>query len=457
MKTRVAQTRVVQVNDLREAVLRTNSDVDLLSVENAELERGHRENRNLRHTLRKTVVGHHLETMGILSRSTSRETPRISSSLEVIASARGQGLLVQGATPTNKHKPQSFAQHQVLQHNKKWYIISSTGYIATMWEASTLSLLVFVVIYLPYATAFLDDATTPVELQNLYNTASIFFMLDVLLNFLTTHENDRGEILYEPAKIRRQYYHTWFWLDVCAGLPLTFVFPDVKYLGYFKCLRLLRVESQMRQLMPKLQHTNVINIMGLICGFSLIAHWLGCFWYIVVDDARNYNVEWDAEVASSRLLKALNATLLVDADFQSWLETHLIHTNEVNKEHYYRWLVSLYSATLMLLGENLEPVEGEEFIVHTVATMVGAILQAYIFGQVALLIADQNSTSVKWRQKMVDVSGKMRALHLPKDLQARVRNYYSYFWSQHRGINHTVMFGDLSGPLLSEISLCLHR
>ncbi len=63
---------------------------------------------------------------------------------------------------------------------------------------------------------------------------------------------------------------------------------------------------------------------------------------------------------------------------------------------YYRWLVSVYSALCMLLGENLKPIDAIEFWVCAISLMIGAVIQAYIFGQVALLIADHNSASSKW-------------------------------------------------------------
>ncbi len=90
----------------------------------------------------------------------------------------------------------------------------------------------------------------------------------------------------------------------------------------------------------------------------------------------------------------------------------------------------------------------------------------------------------------------MKVLNLPNDLQNRIRNYYGtvrlflwrentfisrasqsdsffsihsiiyvtdvlaifqeYFWLQQRGIDHAVVFNELSDPLLSEIALFLH-
>ena len=71
----------------------------------------------------------------------------------------------------------------------------------------------------------------------------------------------------------------------------------MKYIGFLKCLRLLRVESQIDRLMPKREYANMLNILRLVCGFSLIAHWLGCFWYVVVNGAKTYDAaEWDMEV-----------------------------------------------------------------------------------------------------------------------------------------------------------------
>jgi hypothetical protein len=100
---------------------------------------------------------------------------------------------------------------------------------------------------------------------------------------------------------------------------------------------------------------------------------------------------------NNRLLSLVNATYLSSDDenlVQSWISANIIQGGGGS---YYNWLVTFYSALCMLLGGNVNPVSAIEYWIHALVLFIGAILQAYIFGQVALLIADQNSNQVRWK------------------------------------------------------------
>ena len=136
-------------------------------------------------------------------------------------------------------------------------------------------------------------------------------------------------------------------------------------------------------------------------GFTLLAHWLGCVWYSVVESG------------------------------DTGLDVYLLDSDSSETEglgYYYKWVLSLYSAVSMMLG-NYYAVSDEvsEWWVHIVALLFGAILQAYIFGQVSNLIADYNSSNTKWNQQMSKIKEMMRDLQLPGDLQNRIHNYYDYY------------------------------
>jgi CRP-like cAMP-binding protein len=215
----------------------------------------------------------------------------------------------------------------------------------------------------------------------------------------------------------------WFWIDMPASVPLSwFGLESTTILGFFKTLRLLRI-GRLLKYIEKFQYANIWRIVRLVVFFALIAHILGCMWKFVVSGIAE---GW--EVSNG----------LVDVS---------------NTKAY---LVSFYSALCMLLGENVEPERTGEIVMHTLLLMLGAILQAYIFGQVGLLIADSNSSSGQYKAKIDVIREVMNTLILPNELQVRIYNYYEYFWNRHRGLSHLNMFDDLSEPLISEICLHLH-
>ena len=99
-------------------------------------------------------------------------------------------------------------------------------------------------------------------------------------------------------------------------------------------------------LVEKLNPFPLNLIQRLIFGFTLLAHWLGCVWYGVVESGET----------------GLGVYLLPNSDSS---ETEGLG-------HYYRWVLSLYSAVCMMLG-NYYAVSDEvrEWWVHIAALIFG--------------------------------------------------------------------------------------
>jgi hypothetical protein len=445
------EDKASQVYELREAVLR-NSQVLFHAVEEQDSKRRAHKRLTARGTFVNTLK------MGTFKQKSIDYSKRKS---VVRANVR------QNMSNEDKRKEadviaaKSFLEMQTFSLKyHHWYIINPTTIKLQIWDWIVWFLIVFQSLWLPYEIAFLTgDEETWMSVSGYL--IQMVFVTDLVACFFKSYENMRGEIVFDLPSIRTHYLKFWFWVDFPSALPLTLIFGSSvnapRFLNVVKLLRVVHLMFGAKRL------SNRLKILRLIFGFALLAHYLGCLWYVTVapgiDEGLDVEDDLGFEEMGSRLLLSadINATARLDGDFyQPWLKTNLLHTNKTNARNIYRWIVSAYSGLAMLLGENLVPVEPLEFALHSLALLCGAILQAYIFGQVALLIADQNSTSVKWKHKMGNVMAMMKALQLPKDLQIRIQNYYEYYWHRHRGIDHSLVFDDLSSPLLSEISLCMH-
>jgi potassium voltage-gated channel Eag-related subfamily H protein 5 len=47
----------------------------------------------------------------------------------------------------------------------------------------------------------------------------VVFFIDILLNFHTTFVGPGGEVVSDPTIIRRNYFKTWFVIDLLSCLP----------------------------------------------------------------------------------------------------------------------------------------------------------------------------------------------------------------------------------------------
>jgi len=251
-------------------------------------------------------------------------------------------------------------------YDQKWWIISINNELVGMWEALILLFVFYNAVFLPYSVAFADLNSTPTWVVVCDTVADYLFIIDLVVNFFKAYEGDRGEIVIDPKRVRSNYLAFWFWIDFPSCIPLDIFFPNLTYVGFLRCIRLLRT-GRLIKAMEKLQYANIWNILRLVCGFGSLTHWLGCMWWLTV--SKDGAVDEYSTVVSSTYVRAE----VGGSDFQPWVSTHVVNTEKTNETAYYRWLVTFYSALCMLLGENIEPVESIELWVHISALLLGAI------------------------------------------------------------------------------------
>lgn len=121
---------------------------------------------------------------------------------------------------------------------------------------------------------------------------------------------------------------------------------------------------------------------------------------------------------------------VVDHDLAPWQPPYDFYDGKDNlweryRNHEYMFLYSvcLYYSVLVIGGNELGPRELGELIFMVVSNLVGAIFQAYIFGELAVLITqvDRQGTI---EQGMIDNANTvMKNVSLPKDIRAEIREF----------------------------------
>ena len=123
------------------------------------------------------------------------------------------------------------------------------------------------------------------------------------------------------------------------------------------------------------------------------------------------------------------------------------------------YIADMYAALCLLLGESLvyfPPTSGVT-IVAMVTMLIGALVVAALFGNVAMLVASFNISRTRLQEKMDQVNETMKSARLPKELQASVRQYYLYSWMRHKAMNSRTFIDELSPGLRSKTSLYLYQ
>lgn len=83
----------------------------------------------------------------------------------------------------------------------------------------------------------------------------------------------------------------------------------------------------------------------------------------------------------------------------------------------YRFFVSFYTSVLALNGNDIYPVEVPlQYIVGSVYLLMGALMQAYMFGNLAVMVQQLNRKSQSFQEKLDLANTSMRNMLLKEDI-----------------------------------------
>lgn len=121
------------------------------------------------------------------------------------------------------------------------------------------------------------------------------------------------------------------------------------------------------------------------------------------------------------------------------------------------YIVALYSTLLVVMGQNITVYEETEYLFCILAMVVGAVLMAVVFGNVAILIANYYEAQSSHQKKMEWLFASMNRMKLPYDLQNRINAYYQAMWERHGTLDGavTAFIPELSRNLAYEVELFL--
>mmetsp|Transcript_16274 Transcript_16274/g.55407 ORF Transcript_16274/g.55407 Transcript_16274/m.55407 type:complete len:937 (-) Transcript_16274:8826-11636(-) len=338
-----------------------------------------------------------------------------------------------------------------------WYkhYIDPNGSFKRTWDWCVIILVVYIAVVIPYTAAFLfanedwNDKDSLRAFEVIDRFMDVVFILDIVLNFRTAIVDTQagGKLVEDQYKIASAYLRGWFALDLIASLPLDWWLGSSKGLGYLaliKCMRLLRLGRLMRKL-DQLHSANAFRAVKMVLVFIMFAHWGACMWYLIgyvefkraQDNQDGGHVSW-----------------LLVAYEQDGLEPG--RDTEALYKHAYFWAMSM-----MTPGYGGYPPEGEaEVIYATAMELLGAILSAVIFGNVAVLISSFDAAYARYRERMDTVNEFITANSIPEHLRKRMRSYIDYVFNVNKGLgvhNMSSILGELPEGIRTEIFMHLHE
>jgi ABC-type microcin C transport system permease subunit YejB len=110
----------------------------------------------------------------------------------------------------------------------------------------------------------------------------------------------------------------------------------------------------------------------------------------------------------------------------SWLPPKDLDAQETNfyfQDISNKYAVCFYYAMLLVVGNEAAPTNNNQMIYASMIILIGYIVTAFIFGNMAALMANLNRKDSQFQEIIDFVSSTMRSIKLPENMQDDVLKY----------------------------------
>ena len=237
----------------------------------------------------------------------------------------------------------------------------------------------------------------------------LLFAVDIFVIFRTTYiDSDTGEEVFSSKKIAINYLRGRFWFDLFATIPFDTIIElifsqtskEFQSFGVLKLIRIARLNKIVTYLNVKEDVKIGLKLVKLLFFLSIYFHILGCIWFYMI----NQQKQWIPP-----------------------LDTIYPVTNFYHEGLWYQYWMSVYHAILIETSNDIAPrIETIQVVFCTLMILIGAVVNAYIFGLIIFLVAAMNDKSNKFIQKLDIWNIAMKNLKIPQEIQNDVVGYLIY-------------------------------
>ena len=244
-------------------------------------------------------------------------------------------------------------------------------------------------------------------LDPIYGPVDIFtfmlYIIDVFVNLRTTYLDSFGEEIKDPKKIATHYvYSVGFWIDLLSLFNYPGgTAPILAILGILKVNRFLRVSTLITQSNMEKGPKIMMQMLYYYMLFIIYLHLVACLWFFFIESTYLESKQ------DSRYKPWIPPFDYYDGTEQYWTKY------EEGGNEIFCYLVCLYYSVLVIGGNEMGPTELPEIVFMVIINLTGAIFQAYIFGELAVLIAQVGRKSQQ-NQEIIDTANTaMENVNLP--------------------------------------------
>lgn len=248
----------------------------------------------------------------------------------------------------------------------------------TNWDLVVIVLAIYNCFSIPFEIAFTPPVMEGAGFYILNTGIDLTFLMDIVVAFRTTfYDLETGDEVFDPKRTGKVYLKGRFTIDILSTVPfdnIALIFTDEKtpILQLFSLLKLVRVTRLGRiiaRMNVKQDVKNAMKLFQLIFFIVMYIHCLACLWFLIA----NGDQEWKPPLD------------YVDPEADLYTSP-IIH----------KYWIAIYHAVLLLTGNDIIPRGTFQVAFVAMAITLGAIINANIFGNMALIISDLNKKSAEF-------------------------------------------------------------
>ncbi|KAL3667075.1 hypothetical protein V7S43_008017 [Phytophthora oleae] len=337
---------------------------------------------------------------------------------------------------------QSMDVHSIdIYHDRKLntsrFMIHPNSKVRRAWEVMTVCLVLYVCVMIPFIIGFQFVDWTNLNGMNTF--IDVYFITDMVMT-LRTGIVTNGEVVMDPKRVARKYFHSWFIVDLISNFPLVLFVPSsgksLKIVKLQKIPKLLRIGRLLKYLREYAKYYNLlVSFFGLAMGLHLFA----CLWASLFNecyDMHDQVVCMEDELAPMYVQCVHNIMLMFLGIGES----------------------TTFSSIARLQNPELNA-NIELYYMSITVFMLGTVFSSFLFGNVLALLMSWDQQKAQFRNRMDMIKAEMKYYELPEELQHRVRRNYDYLWINQRAYSDMMLLNQpgISKPLKTTIALHLYK
>ena len=294
------------------------------------------------------------------------------------------------------------------------------------WDWFIILLVVYNSIFIPLDIAFKHhfspDSQAGQAIFAFDIVVDILFGVDILLSFRTELYDHHGGYIKDSKVLAEHYIKTWFVIDLIAVIPVeeiaqAFAQVDDQNIGsiaLLKTVRLLRIGRLMKKF-EKLAAANVLRIFNLMASYIVLVHWFACIWFWLSNKHQNPELQPAYEEEKWTVLMKIDD------------ESTPLH---IQYGYAFNWALTavLPGSAYVLPGTHTER------IFSSIVMIAGALMNAFVFGNVAALIQRFDHLQAQYSSLLDQLKAFSSHHRFPKDLNDRMLQYIEKIWDVNGGL-----------------------